>query len=410
MFDIDKWQEIFNTIKKNKLRTFLTGFSVAWGIFMLIILLGSGNGLQNGVEYQFRDDATNSIWLYPGTTSKSYKGLQANRRIRFTNEDFNNMPHKIAGIEEMTARFYIPGKVDVSYKNDYGAFSVRCVHPAHQIIENTHIITGRYINEKDLKEFRKVAVIGKNVKEGLYKEENPIGKYIRINNIEFKVVGVFTDTGGEEEMRNIYLPISTAQKIFNGQNRVNQIMLIPKTENVEETKAMAKKIKSYMAKQHRFDVTDDNAIYVQNNLERYENVMMMFLGIDIFIWVIGIGTIIAGIVGVSNIMMIVVKERTKEIGIRKALGASPSSIMGLVILESVAITSFAGYIGMVLGVGLMELISSFAGSSDFFRNPQASIGIAIAATVLLVVSGIIAGVFPARRAAKIRPIVALRDE
>ena len=296
MFDIDKWQEILSTIRKNKLRTFLTGFSVAWGIFMLIILLGAGNGLQNGVLHQFRDDAVNSIWIYPGSTSKAYKGMQPGRRIQLTNEDYKSIIQTINGVEYISARFYIRGNLTISYKNEYGAFSVRAVHPDHKFLENTELVKGRFLNTVDLDKNRKVAVIGQVVKDGLFKDAEALGEYISVNGIAFKVVGVYTDSGGENEMRNIYLPISTAQKVFNGANKVNQLMLTTdKTE--EESKIMVQQISNLLAKNHKFDKEDKAAVFVRNNIENFREVQNLFLGIELFIWIIGVGTIIAGIVG-----------------------------------------------------------------------------------------------------------------
>ena len=202
MFDLEKWREILSTIQKNRLRTFLTGFSVAWGIFMLIILLGSGTGLKNGVKYGFRDDAINSIWVYSGQTSLPYKGLQPGRNIRFTNDDHNDLT-RIDGVEHITSRFYVSGSLIVSYKGEYGTFDLRSVHPDHQYLENTIMKEGRFLNEIDMKEFRKVAAIGKLVQDGLFKDESPIGKYINVNGIPFKVVGTYEDEGGENEMKKI---------------------------------------------------------------------------------------------------------------------------------------------------------------------------------------------------------------
>lgn len=411
MFDIDKWQEIISTISKNKLRTFLTGFSVAWGIFMLIILLGSGTGLENGVENQFRDDATNSLWIYARQTSMPYKGYNSGREVRFTNEDYDHTKYSVEQLEHISGRFYISSSNTTSYKNNYGTYSIRSVHPGHMYLENTLITQGRYINELDIQNHTKVAVIGDLVKKDLFKNgEDPIGEYIKIGNIPFKVVGIFEDKGGEGEMRMIYLPLTTAQRVFNGSNRIHQLMFTIGDASVEESKQIEDQLRSEFAQIHHFDPEDKRAIDIFNSLENYMRVQNLFLGIRVFIWIVGIGTIIAGIVGVSNIMMIVVKERTKEIGVRKAMGATPSSIIGLIMLESIVITSLAGYIGLVLGVGLLELLSANIPPSDFFANPEANINIAVTAMLLLVFAGTLAGFIPARRAASINPIEALRDE
>ena len=410
IIDRDKWQEIFSTINKNKLRTFLTGFSVAWGIFMLIILLGSGRGLQNGVQHQFADDATNSLWVYQGQTSKPYKGTNAGRKIQFTNADYTRTKELNKHIDHISGRYYVGSKT-ISYKFNYGSYDIRAVDPGHKYIENTDITNGRFLNRLDMEHFSKVMVIGDVVRKDLFKNgENPLGKYVKVGDIPFKVIGVFKDAGGNGEMRKVYIPVSTAQRVFNGGNRLNQIMFTVGDATLKQTKQIEKELRTEFAKVHHFDPTDRRAIRISNNLDQYKKVMNLFLGIRIFIWIIGIGTIIAGIVGVSNIMMIVVKERTKEIGIRKALGATPRSIVGLILLESVVITSLAGYLGLMAGVGLLELVNKYMPPSDFFRNPEANLSIALTAMVLLVVAGAIAGFIPAKKAASIKPIDALRDE
>jgi putative ABC transport system permease protein len=409
VLDLDKWQEIMDTISKNKLRTFLTGFSVAWGIFMLIVLLGSGQGLSNGVQYQFRDDATNSMWIRSGQTSLPHKGLQPGRQIQFTNEDFDEIRRTVEGVEHITSRFYIGGATNVSYGKEHGSFDVRAVHPGHKFLENTIVTDGRFLNEHDLTEHRKTAAIGQLVEQALFKGRSGIGEYIKINGIAFKVVGTFEDIGGESEMEKIYLPITTAQRTFNGSNRVHQIMLTTGTASLEQTQAMSQEINRKLAQRHNFSLEDRRAVFIANINEAFARVMNLMTSIRLFVWLIGIGTILAGVVGVSNIMMIVVRERTKEIGVRKALGATPWSIVSLILQESIFITAVAGYIGLVLGVLVLELVSGQL-NADFFRNPEVDLGIAIYATLLLVVAGTVAGMFPAVKAAKVRPIEALRDE
>jgi putative ABC transport system permease protein len=410
MLDLDKWQEIFDTIRKNKLRTFLTGFSVAWGIFMLVVLLGSGQGLSNGIEYQFRDDAINSIWVYSGQTSLPHRGLKPGRRVRFTNEDHDDVKRNVAGVEHITSRFYIFGETTVSYKSETGDFDVRSVHPGHQHVENTIVTEGRFVNEFDIEQHRKVATIGDLVRDALFKGDSSIGKYIKINGIAFKVVGVFDDEGGESERRKIYIPISTAQKAFGGYRRVHQFMLTTGDANLEESEEMVAAIRGKLAQRHKFDVEDQRAVFLNNNNQRFARFTQLMAGIRLFVWVIGIGTILAGVVGVSNIMMIVVRERTKEIGVRKALGATPWSIVSLILHESVFITGVAGYIGLVVGVAVLELVGGQLPADGFFQRPEVDLRVAIYATMLLVLAGTLAGLFPARRAARIRPIEALRDE
>jgi putative ABC transport system permease protein len=410
MFDLDTWQEILDTVRKNKLRTLLTGFSVAWGILMLVVLLGSGQGLSHGVEYGFRDDATNSIWVRSGQTSMPYKGLSPGRMVQFTNEDHDDIRTKVPGVEHITSRFFIRGNLTVVYKGTTSSYNVRCVHPDHQYLEKTIVTDGRYINDLDVREFRKVAVIGNRVQAQLFKDKPPLGEYISVNGIPFQVVGVFFDDGGENEQEVIYLPISTAQRTFNGANRVAMIMMTVGDATVEESKAIAANLRQRIAERHDFDPNDERAVSISNAVEDFQRFVNLMSGIRMFVWVIGIGTLLAGVVGVSNIMMIAVKERTKEIGIRKALGATPWSVMSLVLQEAVLVTAVAGYFGLVAGVGALEVMSRGLAASDFFRNPEVHLGVAVAATVLLVVAGAIAGFFPARRAAAIRPVEALRDE
>ncbi len=409
MFDIDKWQEIYSTISKNKLRTFLTGFSVAWGIFMLIVLLGSGYGLENGVSKEFEGDATNTISINQGVTSKAYQGYKPGRFIQFTNDDFEKVK-PMNGVEHISARANIRSTSVLSYKNEYGTFDILSIHPDYRYIEDLYMIEGRFLNKVDIEEKRKVISIGRLVKEALFKNDEPLGKYLKVGSIPFKVVGVFNDPGGDRDLSRVYIPISTAQMVFNRGNRIDRINITVGDATVEESEVIVDEIRNDFSKVHHFDPEDKRAIFIWNNVEQYQQFMRLFASIRLFIWVIGIGTIIAGIVGVSNIMMIVVKERTKEIGIRKALGASPGSVINLILQESILITAFAGYIGLVLGVGLLELVSSNLEGVDYFANPEVNINVALLATLVLIISGAIAGFVPAKKAASVKPVIALRDE
>jgi putative ABC transport system permease protein len=406
MFDLDKWNEIFETLSKNKLRTFLTGFAVFWGIFMLVILLGAGNGLRNGVTNQFNTDAMNAIWIWGGRTNLAYKGLKPDRRIQLENADL----HFVEGLESAdhtSARITIRNTT-VSFNNKGGAFQIDAVNPGNKYIENCKILKGRFINEHDLKEYRKVTTIGMGIVEDLYKDIEPIGTYINLNGIPFKVVGVYSEERENEQMR-AYIPLSTGQRVFASSNRLDNVQLTTGDLTLDQSLALAERIREHLAKNHVFDVEDRRAVNISVDAEQYEEVMDIMLGIKIFILIIGAGTIVAGIVGVSNIMTIVIKERTKEIGVRKALGATPLSIIGMVLQESVFITSIAGYFGLLAGVGILEGLGPFM-KSDFFDNPEVNVDIAIGTTIVLVIAGGLAGFFPARRAAKIKPVVALRDE
>jgi putative ABC transport system permease protein len=420
MFDIDKWQEILATIKKNKLRTFLTGFSVAWGIFILMILLGSGNGLSNGVSENFTRDAVNAMWLWTGKTSIPFQGMKEGREVKLTNEDYD-VVKDLKGIDKASGRYFIRGNL-FAYGSEYGNYTAITCHPDLKDVESIEIVEGRFVNHLDITQERKTVVLGKDIYDALFKEKEAIGEYIRINNIPFKVVGICKE-GGNTRHRNAYIPVSTGQKVFNGSNRLHNFAVTVDAKSVEESQAVETLVRETIARKYKFDAKDESALGSYNKLEDVLQTMRIFEAIRIFIWIIGIGTLIAGIVGVSNIMLIVVKERTKEIGIRKAIGASPSSVIGLILLESILITTVAGYIGLVLGTGLMEGINfiveqQFAASAatnggrgdTIFRNPTVDLNVAMMATFLLIIAGAIAGYIPAKRAAKIKPIEALRDE
>jgi putative ABC transport system permease protein len=410
MFDIDKWQEIFNTISKNKMRTLLTGFSVAWGIFMLVVLLGSGYGLENGVKKEFEGDALNYISVNSGVTSKAYKGMKPGRLISFSNDDYD-MLNDIENVDHTSTRTRIVQNNLISYKAEYGNFDIFAVLPDYRYIESLEITNGRALNQKDIEDYRKVVILGRLVYESLFKDgENAVDKYIKVSGVPFKVVGVFNDPGSDRDLLRVYIPISTAQRVFNMGDFIRSIHFNMDGGSVEESKELIENVTAQLSTKHKFDPEDPRAIFVFNSIENYKQFMDLFAGIRFFIWIIGAGTIISGIVGVSNIMMIVVKERTKEIGIRKALGATPMSIISLILQESILITAVAGYIGLVLGVGLLELVSSSLPAIDYFANPEIDINIALIATGLLVVAGAIAGYVPAQRAASVKPVIALKDE
>ncbi|MBC2843469.1 ABC transporter permease [Winogradskyella flava] len=414
MFDIERWQEIFETLRKNKLRTFLTGLSVASGIFILVILLGFSKGIENGVRSEFEQDATNRISVWTGVTTKGYKGLNPGRYIQLKNSSFDAVENKFDNLLEYRTKDYTIWGGTVNYKNETGNYRVRGTLPDNQFIENADIGSGRFISQSDLNDNKKVAVIGNKMKMDLFKGENPINENIQIFGMNFKVVGVYYDPGGDREESQVYIPISTAQQVFNaGDNIRNMAFTVKMAENfddaVAQSAAISESIEAQVKEIHTVAPDDQSAVRVFNTLEEAKKIFSLIATIQAVFWFVGIGTIIAGIVGVGNIMLIIVKERTKEIGIRKALGALPMSIVGMILQEAVFVTMFAGLFGLIFGLGLLELVGPQI-ESDFIKYPQVNFNIALITVFLLVFAGAVAGFFPAYRAAKIKPIVALRDE
>ncbi|NRD18989.1 ABC transporter permease [Winogradskyella eckloniae] len=414
MFDIERWQEIFETLSKNKLRTFLTGLSVASGIFILVILLGFSEGIANGVKSQFEQDATNRVSVWTGVTTKGYKGLNPGRYIQLKNSSFDAIKYQYNDYLEYSTKDYSIWGGTVNYKNETGNYRVRGTLPDNQFIENADIGSGRFISQSDIQLSKKVAVIGNKMKKDLFKNEDPINKNIQVFGMNFKVVGVYFDPGGDREESQVYIPVTTAQKVFNGgENIRNMAFTVKMADDFDEAVAMSNAvalgIEQKIKEIHTVAPDDVSAVRVRNTLEQAEKIYSLVATIKAVFWFVGIGTIIAGIVGVGNIMLIIVKERTKEIGIRKALGALPTSIIGMILQEAVFVTMFSGLFGLILGLGLLELVGPHI-ESDFIKYPQVDFNIAITTVFLLVLAGALAGFIPAYRAAMIKPIDALRDE
>lgn len=414
MFNVERWQEIFEAISKNKLRTFLTGLSVASGIFILVILLGVGKGLQNGIEKQFERDAAGIIEVWSGATTKAYKGLNPGREIQFRNSDYDLSVQKFGDLFDKNGATYNAWDATIVFEKESGNYQYRGVNPDYLAIENATVIKGRFINANDLIHHEKVAVIGQKINLDLFKGKDPIGEKIAVNNINFKVVGVFTDPAGEREEGRVYLPLSTTQQVYGIGDKVSVLFYtLKKQENYEAAVAQANQFTSDLSHllkaKNSVAPDDESAIGVNNSIVEAKKFYDLNLYIRVFFWWVGICTIIAGVVGVSNIMMIIVKERTKEIGIRKALGATPASIVMMILHESIFITTISGFMGLLTGLSLLEFIGPQA-ESEYFRNPQVDFTVAIATVMVLVAAGTLAGFFPAYRAAKIRPIVALKDE
>ncbi len=414
MFDLERWEEIFDTIGKNKLRTFLTGLSVASGIFILVVLLGIGEGMKNGISAEFEGDATNILYVWTGVTSKEYKGLNPGRRIQMKNEDYAFTAEKHKDELEYKSSVYRIWNGIVNYEKESGSYRVEGVLPDYQFLENSSMAAGRFINYKDQDNFEKVVVVGNKVKNDLFKNEDPIGKYVQLSGINFKVIGVFTDPGGEREETRVYLPLSTAQRVFNGSNNIgNLAFTLQKEENFEAALAASERfsaeLEQYLKERHSIAPDDDSAVTVNNSLENAKRFFDLMDMIKYFFWGVGICTIIAGIVGVSNIMLIIVKERTREIGVRKALGAEPLSIVTMVLHESIFVTAIAGFAGLIFSLALLEFVGPLI-ETNYIANPSIDFNVALTTVFILIFAGALAGFFPAWRAARIKPIVALRDE
>jgi putative ABC transport system permease protein len=415
MFDVDKWSEIYATIRKHKLRTGLTAFGVFWGIFMLVLLLGAGKGLENGVLKNF-NVAKNAVFVWTQRTSIPYQGLKAGRFIQMTNDDVYAIRNGIPEVAVVAPRNQLGGNFTVSYQTKNSSFPVQGEVPDYVRIEVVPIKTGRFINDIDIAEKRKVAVVGERVVEVLFGEEDPIGKYINIKGSYFQVVGVFKPEGKGEQVMNrsqiVYIPSTALQQTFNQLNQVGYFAFLPKPG--VPAGVIEEKVKALLAQRHRVAPEDRRAFGSNNVEENFKDVQGLFTGIALFSWIVSIGTILAGVIGVGNIMLIVVKERTKEIGIRKALGATPWSIISLIIQESIVITAVAGYLGLLAGTGLVAFINylmkKFEAEGEFFTNPEVNLPIALTAMFLLVLTGTLAGLIPAAKAARINPVVALRDE
>lgn len=409
MFDIDLWREIFQSINKNRTRSLLSGFTVAFAISLFVILFGIVNGLVNTFADAFVDDANNAIYINSGTTTKANKGLQAGRRIQFTNDDYDYIKEDFGDdVQYITSRLY--RNVTATFRNEKNNYSVRAVHPDDQYLEKTMMKEGRYINQLDIDNETKVVVIGRLVEEDLFLKTTALGKYISLNGIQYKVIGIFTDDGGDDEERLIYMPISTAQRIYGNNDYVDQINLTYNPEmDFDEAISFGRLITEKM--KERFDVADNDqrAIRVRNRAEGTKAIGQMTFALGIMVLVIGFGTLIAGIVGISNIMIFTVKDRTKELGVRKALGASPRSIISIILLESILITAIAGYFGLLLGVGVLKLAEPML-AEYFIKDPSVSTSLVIGATITLILAGGIAGYLPAKKASRIKPIVALRDD
>lgn len=415
IFDRDKWQEIFGTIRKNKLRTILTALGVFWGIFMLVFLLGMGKGLENGVMRDIGGQATNVMYVWTQRTTIPHNGFSAGRRIRMNLEDLAAIKREINEVADVAPRSHI-GMQPLTYKDTQESFEVRGEQTQMPKVQALVIREGRYINEKDLEERRKVVAIGDQVKKVMFQDEDPVNKHIRIRGIDFKVIGVF----GPEQLKPwntddteaVVIPMTTAAQAFGTKGEIDYFACLSKPQY--QVSELEDKVKMLLKSRHSIHPDDPEGIGGFNLQEQFQKIQGLFLGIKLFLWFVGIGTLIAGIVGVSNIMLIIVKERTKEIGIRKALGATPGSIISLIITESIFITSISGYLGLALGTliigGINGLMVANNVNAQNFYNPEVNISVGIFAMIVLIISGAIAGLVPAIQASRVNPVIALKDE
>jgi putative ABC transport system permease protein len=413
VIDRDSFQEIFATIKKNKLRTTLTMLGVGWGIFMLVIMLGCGNGLKNGVLKGFDGFASNCMFIWTQPTTKPYKGFKAGRRFRYDNAD-------IASLKKLPEFEYICPRVELDNFRT-GNNTVRGLKSgSFQVLGDMSDITkvrkiklagGRFLNENDILNNRKVCVIGTRVQEMLFKkDEKPIGQYIRISGVYFMVIGLRA-ADGQEVAQTIHVPFSTFQKTFNMPNRVH--VFACKAQDNIPVEVTENKAKEVLKQNHKISPDDKVAIGSWNMGVEFNKLKGLFTGIEVLVWIVGIGTLLAGVIGISNIMLIVVKERTKEIGVKRALGATPANIVLQILLEALFLTSLAGYLGLIAGIYTLEGLNTLIGEGSrdtMFSNPTVDIGIAMKALSVIIVGGLIAGFIPAQRAVSIHPVEALRTE
>jgi len=417
MFDLDQFQEIWVTITRNKVRSFLTGFGVFWGIFMTMIMLGAGTGLQNGMMENLEGFATNSCIFWSSTTSMPYQGFQKGRQWNLHNRDVEILEQSVSDLDCLSPMLFGGRNANnIVYKDNYGTFQIKGVYANYTQIEKQAIANGRFINELDNLDGRKICVIGTKVYEELFPtKENPIGRYVRIWGIYFQVVGVVSGvsnmsvTGRSAE--SVFLPFKTLQKLIN-QGDVIHILMATAKPNVPVSEVETK-MKEILKANNHIDPKDEQAVG-SFNLENIFNMFKyLFLGIAFVSWFVGSGTLIAGIIGVSNIMVVTVKERTKEIGIRRALGAKPRTIVGQIMWESLVLTAIAGILGLCFGVLVLYLVDALwlqDAEDVFISNPIVSFTVAVWSTIILLICGLIAGLIPASRAMQIKAIEAIQEE
>ncbi len=415
MFDLDRWQEIWITITHNKSRSVLTAFGVFWGMLMLVLMVGAGNALEKGMTSQIEGFATNSCFFESSRTTLPYKGFRKGRRWNMTNSDIPVIREKVKELQYISPVLFSGGNdKNVVRGEKNGSYLVKGCYPEYDLIERSKMLYGRYVNDIDIAEKRKVCVIGERIYEVLFRKgEDPTGKQIRVNGIYFQVIGVARSTSGVsiggQTAETVVLPFSTMQQAFNQGNIIH--FLAATAKKGVPVRVIQDKILEVLKQQHQIAPEDKEAVFNMNIEEQFKMFNYLGIGIAALIWIVGLGTIFAGAIGVSNIMLVTVRERTKEIGIRRALGATPRNIIAQILSESIVLTVLAGITGIVVGVGLLRATGIVLSQGDqFFKDPQISFGMAVASLLILLVIGTFAGYIPAQRAMMIKPVEAIGEE
>ncbi|HOG05616.1 MAG: ABC transporter permease [Paludibacter sp.] len=413
--DLDKFHEVWNTITSNKSRSVFTAFGVFWGMFMLVVLVGAGTALERGISSQIESFSTNSCFMWSQRTSLPYKGFRKGRNWDMKNEDIQLIQSTVPELQYIAPMIFSGSNTNNVTRNDKsGAYQIKGMTTDYALIDRPRQVLGRFINQVDVAEKRKVCVIGERVYEVLFPHgEDPIGKDIQVNGIYFQVVGVSgsygnINVGGSAE-ESVVLPFSTMQQVFNMGNSIH-IMALTAQPGVKVT-VLEDKVKAVLKAANNIAPEDESAIGGMNIEEMFTMFLYLGIGIVSLMWVVGLGTLFAGAVGVSNIMLVTVRERTKEIGIRRAIGATPTAIVGQILIESIVLTLIAGVAGLMSGVGVLSLAGKLLeGREELIQNPQIDFGIAVGALVVLMIIGALAGLIPANRAVRIKAIEAIREE